>query len=103
MRVSKSGGWMSAVRPHLNRVMRRSWQPSSFCGGLSEVMTICFPCWSRCSRMWKISSCVRYIFPRVCTSSSSSTSFCWYFLRMGSVFFALMATVSSLKKLSTFR
>ena len=41
IRVSSSGGWMSVVRPHSNRVRMRSSRVSSRFGGRSEEMTIC--------------------------------------------------------------
>ena len=42
MRVSKSGGCTSAVRPHSKRVFRRSSSVAMSRGGRSLVRTICF-------------------------------------------------------------
>ena len=41
IRVSSSGGWMSVISPHSNRVRIRSSRVSSRFGGRSEEMTIC--------------------------------------------------------------
>jgi len=42
-RVSISGGWMSAISPHWNRLRSRSSNPSISVGSLSEVKKICLP------------------------------------------------------------
>ena len=39
-RVSRSGGWMSVIRPHLKRLRRRSSRVAMAWGGRSEVRTI---------------------------------------------------------------
>ena len=41
MRVSTSGGWMSAVRPHSKRFRRRSSRFAISFGKRSEVRMIC--------------------------------------------------------------
>ena len=43
MRVSRSGGWMSVMRPHSNRERRRSSSVAISFGGRSDEMTICRP------------------------------------------------------------
>ena len=40
--VSRSGGWMSAIKPHSNRERRRSSSAVISCGGRSLLSTICF-------------------------------------------------------------
>ena len=40
--VSRSGGWMSAIRPHSNRDRSRSSSAGISCGGQSLLSTICF-------------------------------------------------------------
>ena len=58
MRVSSSGGWMSAMRPHGKRERSRSSRSGISCGYLSAVRTICL-CDSRSAlNVWKNSSCV---------------------------------------------
>ncbi len=44
MRVSSSGGWMSVISPHSNRLRSRSSSVTSCLGGRSELMTICLLC-----------------------------------------------------------
>jgi uncharacterized membrane protein YoaK (UPF0700 family) len=41
-RVSKSGGWMSAIRPHSKRERKRSSTSGIFFGAESLEMMICF-------------------------------------------------------------
>ena len=57
IRVSSSGGWMSVIRPHSNRVRIRSARVSRRFGGRSEETTICL--FELCSvlKVWKNSSC----------------------------------------------
>ena len=43
MRVSKSGGWISAIRPPSKRVCRRSSSRDISIGGRSDVRTIWCP------------------------------------------------------------
>ena len=43
MRVSRSGGWMSVIRPHSNRERSRSSSVEISRGGRSLDMTICRP------------------------------------------------------------
>ncbi len=43
MRVSRSGGWMSVIRPHSNRERRRSSSVAISFGGRSDEITICLP------------------------------------------------------------
>ena len=43
--VSRSGGWISAMRPYSKRERRRSSMEEISLGGQSEETTICF-CWS---------------------------------------------------------
>ena len=74
IRVSSSGGWMSVVRPHSNRVRIRSSRVSSRLGGRSDDTTIClFALW-RVLKVWKNSSWVPSLPSRNWMSSTSSTS-----------------------------
>ena len=41
MRVSRSGGWMSVIRPHSKRLRSRASSVAISRGGRSEEMTIC--------------------------------------------------------------
>ena len=41
MRVSRSGGWMSVIRPHSKRLRRRDSSVAIARGGRSEEITIC--------------------------------------------------------------
>ena len=43
MRVSRSGAWMSVMRPHSNRERRRASRVAIARGGRSDEMTICRP------------------------------------------------------------
>ncbi len=43
MRVSRSGGWMSVIRPHSKRLRSRSSSVAMSRGGRSLDMTICEP------------------------------------------------------------
>ena len=43
MRVSRSGGWMSVMRPHSKRLRSRSSSVAISRGGRSLDMTICEP------------------------------------------------------------
>ncbi len=43
MRVSRSGGWMSVIRPHSNRERRRSSSVAISFGGRSDEITIWRP------------------------------------------------------------
>ena len=43
MRVSRSGGWMSVIRPHSKRLRRRASSVAMSRGGRSLDMTICEP------------------------------------------------------------
>ena len=43
MRVSRSGGWMSVISPHSNRLRSRSSSVAMSRGGRSLDMTICEP------------------------------------------------------------
>ncbi len=58
-RVSKSGGWMSAIRPHSNRERRRSSISGMSFGEQSLDRMICFRDSYRSLNVWKNSSCVR--------------------------------------------
>ena len=44
MRVSRSGGWISTIRPHSKRERRRSSSVTMALGGRSEESTICLSC-----------------------------------------------------------
>ena len=74
MRVSRSGGWTSVIRPHSNRVRSRSSSVVSCLGGRSEVMTICLFALCSVLKVWKNSSCVRSLLSRNWMSSISRTS-----------------------------
>ena len=43
MRVSRSGGWMSVIRPHSKRERSRSSSVEISRGGRSDEITICRP------------------------------------------------------------
>ena len=74
MRVSRSGGWTSQMRPHSNRDRSRSSNPDSCFGGRSEVMTTCFVALCSALKVWKNSSCVCTLPARNWMSSMRSTS-----------------------------
>jgi hypothetical protein len=74
MRVSSSGGWMSVISPHSNRVRIRSSRVSRRFGGRSEDTTICLLALWRVLKVWKNSSCVPSLPSRNWMSSTSSTS-----------------------------
>ena len=74
MRVSRSGGWTSVIRPHSKRLRSRSSSASSRLGGRSEVMTICLSALWSVLNVWKNSSCVWILPSRNWMSSISSTS-----------------------------
>ena len=74
IRVSRSGGWMSASRPHSNRVRSRSSSVASCFGERSEVMTICLLALCSVLKVWKNSSWVRSRFSRNWMSSISRMS-----------------------------
>ena len=58
MRVSRSGGWTSVIRPHSKRLRIRSSKPDSCLGGRSEVITTCLLALCSVLKVWKNSSCV---------------------------------------------
>ena len=74
MRVSRSGGWTSVIRPHSNRERIRSSKSGSCLGGRSEVTTICLLALCRVLKVWKNSSCVWTLPLRNWMSSTSRTS-----------------------------
>ena len=74
MRVSRSGGWTSVIRPHSKRLRIRSSKPCSCLGGRSEVMTTCLFALCSVLKVWKNSSCVRSAPCRNWMSSISRTS-----------------------------
>ena len=74
MRVSRSGGWMSASRPHSKRVRIRSSSVASCRGERSELITICLFALCSVLKVWKNSSCVRSRFSRNWMSSISRMS-----------------------------
>src|SRR5437660_1366230 len=80
-RVSKSGGWMSAMRPHTNLERNRSSSVGISLGGRSDEMTICLLISCSALKVWKNSSLVRSLPARNCTSSISSTSTVLYLWR----------------------
>jgi hypothetical protein len=43
MRVSRSGAWMSVIRPHSKRERRRASSVAIARGGRSDEITICLP------------------------------------------------------------
>ena len=61
MRVSRSGGWTSVIRPHSKRLRSRSSSASSRLGGRSEVITICLLALCSVLKVWKNSSCVCFL------------------------------------------
>ena len=72
--VSRSGGWMSAIRPHSKRERRRSSRVGMSRGGQSQVRTICFCDSYSALKVWKNSSWVRSLPARNWMSSISSRS-----------------------------
>ena len=74
MRVSRSGGWTSVMRPHSNRLRSRSSSASSRLGARSEVSTICLLALWRVLNVWKNSSWVCVLPSRNWMSSISRTS-----------------------------
>ena len=58
IRVSNSGGWISAINPHSKRERKRSSNVTNDLGGRSEEMTICLFCPCNVLKVWKNSSCV---------------------------------------------
>ena len=74
MRVSRSGGWMSVIRPHSNRLRRRSSRVAICLGGRSEEITICLSALWSALKVWKNSSWVRSLPSRNWMSSISRTS-----------------------------
>ena len=73
MRVSRSGGWMSAINPHSKRESSRSSMDASSRGGRSAEMTTWFPELCRSLKVWKKPSWVCSLPLRNWTSSISST------------------------------
>ena len=74
MRVSRSGGWMSVIRPHSKRDRSRSSSVWMSRGGRSELITICRPAsWSELN-VWKNSSWIRSLCSKNWTSSIRRTS-----------------------------
>ena len=74
IRVSRSGGWTSVIRPHSNRVRSRSSSVESCFGGRSELMTICLFALCSVLNVWKNSSWVRSLLSRNWMSSTRRTS-----------------------------
>ena len=72
--VSRSGGWMSAIRPHSNLDRSRSSRAVISCGGASLLMTICLAESKSALKVWKNSVCVLSLPPMNWMSSTSSTS-----------------------------
>ena len=72
--ISRSGGWMSAIKPHSNRERSRSSRVGISLGSASEVTTICF--WASWSalKVWKNSSWVESLPAMNWMSSIRSTS-----------------------------
>ena len=74
MRVSRSGGWISTIRPHSKRERRRSSRVTMALGGRSEEITICLSWLCRVLKVWKNSSWVDSLPAMNWMSSISSTS-----------------------------
>ncbi len=72
--ISRSGGWMSAIRPHSNRERSRSSSVGISFGSASEVTTICFCASWSALKVWKNSSCVESLPAMNWMSSMSRTS-----------------------------
>src|SRR5436309_10527557 len=70
-RVSKSGGWMSAMSPHSNLDRSLSSRVGISFGGRSDEMTICLLISCSALNVWKNSSFVRSLPARNWTSSRS--------------------------------
>src|SRR3989304_194512 len=82
--VSKSGGWISANRPHSNRDRSLSSMFFMSLGNLSLVMTICFRASYRVLKVWKNSSTV-LSFPAInCMSSINRISVLFLYLFLNS-------------------
>ncbi len=56
IRVSKSGGVMSVIKPHSNRERKRSSNVGISFGGLSLEITICLDSSCKVLKVWKNSS-----------------------------------------------
>ena len=99
-RVSRSGGWMSVMRPHLKRPRRRSSSVGMASGMRSELMTICLfaPC--RELNVWKNSSWRPSLPSMNWMSSISSTSMSRYRRLKFAVVLVRMASTYSLRKVS---
>ena len=74
IRVSMSGGWMSAISPHSKRDRSRSSSAGISCGGRSLLITICFCASCSALNVWKNSFCVPSLPETNWMSSTSSTS-----------------------------
>src|SRR5438445_446642 len=69
IRVSRSGGWMSVIRPHSKRLRSLSSSVAMSRGGRSEDSTICEPASYSELKVWKNSSWKRSLPSRHWTSS----------------------------------
>ena len=98
--VSKSGGWISAIRPHSNLFLSRSSRLLISFGGRSDTRTICLPALCRALNVWKNSSWVLSLPAINWISSISSTSACLYLFWKSPVLFSLMAAIISFVKVS---
>ena len=85
MRVSRSGGWMSAIRPHSKRERSRSSRLTMALGGRSLQITIWRFVSYRLLKVWKNSSSVESLPAMNWMSSTSSTSTERYLARNSSV------------------
>ena len=98
--VSRSGGWMSAMRPHSKRERRRSSSVGISRGTRSELMTICLEESYKSLNVWKNSSCVRSLPAMNWMSSIRSRSRLRYRLRNSTVASNRMALMRSLVNFS---
>ena len=86
MRVSRSGGVRSAMRPHSKRLRSRSSRVVIAFGGRSDDRTTCLPASWMALNVWKNSSCVRSRSAMNWMSSMSRTSMRRYRPRKSSIF-----------------
>ena len=93
-RSSRSGGWMSVIRPASNLVRIRSSRVVSSFGGRSEVMMICLLHSCRASKVWKNSICVESLPAMNWISSMRSISALRYFSRKAALVCARIASMS---------
>ena len=99
-RISKSGGWMSAMRPHSKRFLSRSVSFGISLGGLSDESTICLPSSVKELNVWKNSSSIEFLPAMNWMSSTKSASARRYFSRRATVLELRICSMMSFVKCS---